>query len=112
MAETALQWVERVFEPIIKNGNIIMAEGKRKVKVGDRVEEHPTGAGIFVAVDTFALIFNDEILAGGSDAEIAAKIAVKKVKRPVLNETGEEEEKEFDVGYGSFIENMKKKGLF
>jgi len=113
MAKTALEWVERVFKPVIRDGRIIIAEGKRKIKVGGRVEERPTGAGIFVEVDTFAYIFKEEILAGGEDAEIAARIATKKVKRAVVNpETGEQEDKEFDVGYGDFIEKMTEKGLF
>jgi len=111
MAETAREWILRVFDSIIENGNIIMAKGY--AKVGKKKQQQPTGAKLFVSVENFEKLFHDDIEAGGSDSGIAAAIAAKTVLRTQKNpETGEDEQVEVELGYRKLIEDMTEKGLF
>jgi len=110
MAETAREWILRVFDSIIENGNIIMAKGYAKV---GKKQQQPTGAKLFVSVENFEKLFHDDIEAGGSDSDIAVAIAYKMVLRTQKNpETGEDEQVEVELGYRKFIEDMTEKGLF
>ncbi len=95
MAETAKEWAERVFASIIEDNKIIIAKAVKKVsgKKGAEITR-PTGASIYVMVDTFASMFEEEIRQGGSDLKTANRIA----KKP--------------LGYTQFIEDMKAKGMF
>jgi len=110
---TAREWIERVFAKKIKNDKIIIAAGTKTVKDGARKIERQTGARIYVEVANFERLFKEEIEAGGTDAEIAARIAAKKTVRRGFNpETNKVEDMTFDTGYKSLIEDMADKGAF
>ncbi|MBD3264266.1 MAG: hypothetical protein GF375_04100 [Candidatus Omnitrophica bacterium] len=108
---TAREWIEKVFAPKIEQGKIIIAAGSKKVNKDGKGRR--TGARIYIEVASFEELFREEIEAGGSNAEIARRIADKKTVRKGFNhETNKVEDMEFDVGYKSFIEDMAAKGIF
>jgi len=114
MAETAKEWVRRVFGKCIKSDCIVIARGVKTVKNSKgKDEDLPTGANIFVTVDNFSELFKDEIEAGGKDIDIANAIAAKTVTREVQDpKTGNITTEEVGFGYREFIEDMAAQGLF